>query len=176
MPDSFETDYGFNPLDALDATFDSDGDGLTNLQEFHLNLDPNIANGNGKDADFDTIADNIDNCPTLSNSDQTDTDNDGDGNVCDDDDDGDGMPDNFELIYQLNPLSATDASEDADGDGISNLDEFLASTSPRSSDLAPAAAPSSGGGGGLIPLFWLYALLGLYWLKVVSNRNRRFKL
>ncbi len=34
-----------------------------------------------------------DNCPSVSNADQTDTDSDGEGNACDTDDDGDGIPD-----------------------------------------------------------------------------------
>ncbi len=45
------------------------------------------------------------------------------------DTDGDGMPDAWELAHGLNPLF-NDASLDADGDGVSNLDEFLAGTDP----------------------------------------------
>lgn len=42
------------------------------------------------------------------------------------DTDGDGMPDDWESIYQL-----TDPAGDEDGDGVKNLDEFIAGTSPR---------------------------------------------
>src|SRR5687767_15035460 len=44
------------------------------------------------------------------------------------DSDQDGMPDTYELSYRpaLDPLFAEDASIDADGDGSSNLQEYLA--------------------------------------------------
>jgi hypothetical protein len=35
MPDRFELDHGLNPLDPSDAALDTDGDGLTNLEEFY---------------------------------------------------------------------------------------------------------------------------------------------
>lgn len=46
------------------------------------------------------------------------------------DTDGDGMPDDWEIAHQLNPL-VKDAAEDADGDGMTNLQEYLAGTDPR---------------------------------------------
>jgi large repetitive protein len=46
------------------------------------------------------------------------------------DGDQDGMPDAWETAHGLNPGSAGDASGDVDGDGISNLDEFLAASNP----------------------------------------------
>lgn len=58
-----------------------------------------------------------------------DTDGDGIGNNADKDDDNDEMPDAWEIQYGLDSL-VNDASEDADLDGISNLDEFLAQTDP----------------------------------------------
>ena len=47
------------------------------------------------------------------------------------DTDGDEMTDGWEAAYQLNPLSIADAHEDADGDGLSNLQEFEAGSNPR---------------------------------------------
>ena len=42
MPDAFEeVTIGLDPLNPADASGDLDGDGFTNLQEFHSGTDPN---------------------------------------------------------------------------------------------------------------------------------------
>lgn len=61
-------------------------------------------------------------------------------NVSSIDSDGDGIPDAWELRFRLNPLNSSDAASDSDGDGMSNLDEFLRGRSPRARPLA--ASPS----------------------------------
>lgn len=48
------------------------------------------------------------------------------------DSDTDGMPDRYERQYGLNPTNAADAAEDRDNDGVSNLGEYIADTSPTS--------------------------------------------
>lgn len=57
---------------------------------------------------------------------------DGDGlpDATDPDDDNDGMPDAWEVLYGFNPRNAADAFVDSDADGFSNLDEYVAMTTP----------------------------------------------
>jgi hypothetical protein len=50
------------------------------------------------------------------------------------DSDGDGMPDGWEVLHELNPNDPSDADEDPDGDGLTNLDEYLYGTDPNNPD------------------------------------------
>ena len=58
MPDDWENQYGLDPNNAADANLDSDGDGLTNLDEFLLGTNPTAA-----DTDLDGIDDGYDGYP-----------------------------------------------------------------------------------------------------------------
>ena len=50
------------------------------------------------------------------------------------DTDNDGMPDEWEIKHGLNPKAAVDANHDADGDGYTNIEEFLNNTDPKRKD------------------------------------------
>lgn len=110
LPDTWEQDNGLDPLNPSDADADGDGDGLTNLQEFEQGTDPQES-----DTDSDTVIDGDDNCPLISNVDQSDSDGDGVGDACDED----------------SGSSSTDITEVADisGDAIADI-AMLAEVSP----------------------------------------------
>ena len=48
------------------------------------------------------------------------------------DSDGDEMPDDWELAYRLDPNIPADAAIDTDGDGATNLEEYMSGTDPTS--------------------------------------------
>ena len=57
------------------------------------------------------------------------------------DSDDDGMPDSYEDANGFDRNDPSDAAADRDGDGISNLDEFLGGTNPDVDDNAPVVTP-----------------------------------
>ncbi len=59
LPDTWELFYGLNPNNPMDALLDSDGDNLTNLQEYKLGTNPIKT-----DTDGDGVTDNKDDYPT----------------------------------------------------------------------------------------------------------------
>ncbi|HKS36509.1 MAG TPA: hypothetical protein VJW76_04925, partial [Verrucomicrobiae bacterium] len=69
------------------------------------------------------------------------------------DTDGDGMPDNWEMAYDLDELDPTDAAMDADGDGLSNRNEFLSGTSPVDPVSGLRLEADRAGGGGVLLRF-----------------------
>ncbi len=67
------------------------------------------------------------------------------------DSDNDGMPDWWEERYGLNPFDPADAFEDLDGDGASNLEEYLAGTDPTKASSTPGITDLDGDG---LPDWW----------------------
>ena len=126
LPDAYEIAHGLNPNDPNDAALDSDGDGLTNLEEYFFHTDPQ-----NPDTDGDGMPDGWEIRNGLNPLDPTDAnlDPDADGltNIREyqlgtdpqsSDTDGDGMPDGWEVSHALNPLDPSDATLDPDHDGI----------------------------------------------------------
>lgn len=58
------------------------------------------------------------------------------------DEDQDGMDDDWERRYDLDPTDPTDADEDPDGDGFTNLEEFRNGTDPKDPDSHPGGHDS----------------------------------
>jgi hypothetical protein len=48
------------------------------------------------------------------------------------DSDGDGLPDDWEQKHGLNPKDSSDASGDSNGDGYTNIEDFINDLDPRS--------------------------------------------
>jgi hypothetical protein len=113
---------------------DSDGDGLTDVDENRHELDPLIARTNGVCIDSLMIEPGFKSrCESLYSSRLCDIklDSDGDSlNECEEltigtdpfdfDTDGDGAPDSIEVLYQLNPLY-DDHKADSNGDSLINI-------------------------------------------------------
>lgn len=103
-----------------------------NTRHINFNLSGVIPDSDNDD-DIDGVNDIFDNCPLIYNADQADFDLDAQGNICDSDDDNDGLSDTYEIANDLDSLDATginDASGDADGDGFTNIEEFISGSNP----------------------------------------------
>ncbi len=89
------------------------------------------------DIDQDGVENSMDNCESIPNADQANNDGDDFGDVCDFDDDNDGMSDVYEIANGFDPTNPADGAEDADGDGLSNLEEFQQGSNPFGDDNPP---------------------------------------
>ena len=118
LPNAYEREFPgvLNPTDASDAARDSDGDGLTNLQEFTARTLPNNA---------DTDGDGANDGAELNRA----------GGATDPlkpDTDGDGLLDGAEAAAGTNPLVA-----DSDSDGFGDFQETLHGSNPNSATSTP---------------------------------------
>jgi hypothetical protein len=93
MPDDWENAHGLNPDDDSDAALDADNDGLTNLEEYENDTDPN-----DRDTDDDGMPDGWE---VQNNLDPTVDDADGDP-------DGDGFSNLMEYVHGTDPNIADD--------------------------------------------------------------------
>lgn len=109
LPDFYEMNFDFDYNDPSDGISDPDGDGVTNYVEYLFNSNPLDKNST----------------PWVSEKSNPDRDI---------DIDLDGMPDTWEIQYNLDPMDSSDANGDIDQDGISNLLEYQSGTIPDHSD------------------------------------------
>lgn len=155
MEDKWEIDFGLNPL-FNDADLDKDSDGLSNLAEYNNSTHPN-----NPDTDGDGLTDHAEVTRYLTNptnplldSRTEDTDGDKMSNINevdiygsaptmpDPDGDNNGIADIWEAFY-FNALPGYPACSncgaifDRDGDGVSNVIEFLRGTSPTDNTNKP---------------------------------------
>lgn len=112
LPDWWEIKYGLNP-NLKDSMLDPDGDGLRNYDEYNMGWNPNVDDWKG---------------PFFAESYLFTLDT-GGGLL---DWDGDGLPDWWEKRYFTDNVTGFPAADD-DGDGMSNLSEFVAGTIPTDS-------------------------------------------
>ncbi|MFT4746834.1 MAG: hypothetical protein ACI8XG_000911, partial [Congregibacter sp.] len=114
------------------------------------------------DSDGDLV-NNIDDAFPLDEAESVDFDNDGTGNNADTDDDNDNLPDVYEMANNLNPFDRSDAQQDADNDGSSNIAEFESGTDPNDPNSTPVIPeiPETSDGGGSLRLLWLIFVLSL---------------
>ncbi|MBI2168791.1 MAG: hypothetical protein HYU28_04715 [Actinobacteria bacterium] len=122
--DGHEVKYGTSPGDAADfpdALKDSDGDGLTNVDE----VDQHGTDPHDADSDNDKLSDADEVLVHGTDPNAGDT-------------DGDGVHDEYELTHELDPLN-----EDTDGDGFVDGAEFHFGTDPHDAGESPAPGPAN---------------------------------
>jgi hypothetical protein len=128
MPDEWEVTYFTDTT--RDGAGDYDDDELTDINEYLKSSYPNDT-----DSDDDGLTDGDEVNTYGTNPVLADT-------------DSDSMRDNWEVLYNFDPLDPTDASDDADSDGFTNYKEYKKGTNPEDPDSHPVR-----------PMVWLPLLL-----------------
>jgi hypothetical protein len=133
MPDWWEIAHSLNPgID--DSGENPDGDALTNLEEYNAGTDPHAFDF----MVFDYGEGNVFVVNTLSRF---------------VDSDGDGIPDWWEIQYSGDPVNML-AGGDDDGDGVSNLDEFIAGSNPTDGTSVFAIDDIASAGSSAVVMKW----------------------
>lgn len=137
-------------IDLTGIATDGDGDNIADVFDncpLLANLDQQDLDGDGQGdlCDSDLDGDGTDNGTDIFPNDPTewqDTDSDGMGDNIDPDADNDGIPDRIETALGLDPIDRNDAAADKDGDGYSNLQEYLAGTALDDPNDNPGLQPA----------------------------------
>ena len=152
IPDGFELKFGLDPDNSSDAWEDSDRDGVNNYYEYLSGSNPLDRNSKPEYGGiyFKDWEDDLDK---------------------------DGMDNDWEILYGLDPMDSSDAFEDLDYDGISNLHEYQNDTRPDVEEVAVISKTEENENGNtwlifiLSPLFILiaFSLIGNYRSKIKEN-------
>ena len=126
IPDWWELLHGLN-IASNDAALDADGDGRSNLSEYDAGTNPRTNDWAGPYVvESSTLLIDTGGYPPYLMADT----------------DEDGMPDWWEFKYGLQ-IGVKDGGDDADNDGISNLDEYLLGMIPNINDASGMACLDS---------------------------------
>lgn len=146
MGDKWESKYlpTFNPTIPNNPDGDEDNDGLSNIRESEANTAPMNTDSDG---DCENDLDEVNQGTNPNKWEDGDCDDDGLKNGDENekyktdptksDTDGDGLPDNWEIEHDFDPLISTGndgASGDPDHDDVTNMLEFASETDPHSED------------------------------------------
>lgn len=129
----FEKETDKTEVTESGSSFDTDGDGIADIDDNCLNTQ----NATQSDADFDGIGDvceendmdqdgindDVDNCPDDKNTDQRDLDEDGTGDACEEDTDSDGIPDPWDNCPEDDNKLQNDKDNDGKGDACEDFDD-----------------------------------------------------
>jgi hypothetical protein len=136
MPDVYELNNGLNANSAADANTDLDSDGSSNLQEFRLGTNPQVA-----DSDGDGLKDGVESntgfwiSATSTGTDPLNADSDGDGLK-------DGVETNTGTFANATNTGTSPLKRDSDGDGFTDNDEVVLGFNPTQSGSHPVLPPT----------------------------------